>query len=462
MHCSTEAQHRFHPTLRLACLALAVGAFSGGCKPSGPASHRPAAVIVSGDTAGWITPCGCTYNQSGGLPRRASFLQQVREQSDVIYADVGGAASGTSDYQRVKFEAIIRGELAMDVAAHNIGASEAALGATYLRQLASHLGVPFVSANVRDEGGRLVDSPLRIVNAGGRRIALCGVLSPRFPAGAMRIDDPKAAVLSVIADSRRKYDSLIVLAYLPEEEMAQLAAALPEVDAIIGGPTGQSIQPRNAGPVLLASATNKGKFLVRLDAQNSSAKWSATVTEMNSVFADEPGQKQNIRAYLAALATQDFTAERSGLVQALPATRLANYRIAGDVTCRRCHEAEDQAANGSKHARAWEDLKSRGSHVDPDCQHCHTNAYGMPGGFDSAARTPSLSAVGCESCHGPSMAHVKDPKVRTPFLASGQCVRCHDRENSPNFEYARFWKQLQHGRTAATQPATATTGEVVP
>src|SRR3990172_11014673 len=31
-------------------------------------------LVVSGDTAGWIVPCGCASNQSGGLPRRGSFV----------------------------------------------------------------------------------------------------------------------------------------------------------------------------------------------------------------------------------------------------------------------------------------------------------------------------------------------------------------------------------------------------
>ena len=33
-------------------------------------SEQQLEIIVSGDTAGWITPCGCASNQSGGLSRR--------------------------------------------------------------------------------------------------------------------------------------------------------------------------------------------------------------------------------------------------------------------------------------------------------------------------------------------------------------------------------------------------------
>ena len=78
-------------------------------------------LVVSGDTAGWITPCGCASNQSGGLLRRGTYLANLGKTADVILADAGGAAGGTSDYHKVKFEAILAGERRMGLAAHNIG-----------------------------------------------------------------------------------------------------------------------------------------------------------------------------------------------------------------------------------------------------------------------------------------------------------------------------------------------------
>ena len=35
--------------------------------------------------------------------------------------------------------------------------------------------------------------------------------------------------------------------------------------------------------------------------------------------------------------------------------------------------------------------------------------------------------------------------MRTPFAARDQCVRCHDRENSPEFEFAAYWKKTVKG-----------------
>ena len=133
-------------------------------------------VVVSGDTAGWIVPCGCTTNQSGGLPRRATFVHELAREHDVLLLDAGGAPGGTSPYQRVKFEAILAGEAKLDVAAHNVGATEAALGADELRRLAT--STPFLSTNLRDADGKSIAETMRIVTRQGRRFAIVGVLSP--------------------------------------------------------------------------------------------------------------------------------------------------------------------------------------------------------------------------------------------------------------------------------------------
>src|SRR3989442_11936309 len=154
--------------IALACVLLLLASVAWRMWPRavGKASGTPARpihLLVAGDTAGWIIPCGCTSNQSGGLLRRGTFVQQVRERAELIVIDAGGAPAGTAPYQRLKFEAILQGERAMGVAAHNIGGPEAALGVDYLRDVVRRLEVPLVSANLRDATGVLVAAALRTV-----------------------------------------------------------------------------------------------------------------------------------------------------------------------------------------------------------------------------------------------------------------------------------------------------------
>jgi hypothetical protein len=417
-----------------------------------PAADKSVALVVSGDTAGWITPCGCASNQSGGLLRRGSYLRSLRSSAPAIYVDAGGASGGTSDYHKVKFEAILAGEVLMGIAAHNIGRSEAAMGAEYLRHAARQSGVPFVSANARDRDGKPLFDAARIVEAGTRRIAIVGVLDPAHASGDISVDDPRRAISTALAGMSGKYDSLIVLGYGDEAMLEELAASLPEADAIIGGPTGQAVAPRRVGPALLASATNKGKFLVQL---RHASNWSAKVVEMNNDFIDDPAQLDNLRKYLARLEQVDFRADQTGLAAPMPPNMPADYRIAGSASCMECHKTDDKLWHDSKHSHAIDVLRERGFHADPFCLSCHTTGYGLAGGFVSLKTSPQLTGVGCENCHGPSQAHVNDPKLKTPFAAADQCVRCHDHENSPKFVYSEYWKKIEHGQEKGVMPQAA-------
>lgn len=141
---------------------------------------------------------------------------------------------------------------------------------------------------------------------------------------------------------------------------------------------------------------------------------------------------------------------------ALPAT----FTTAGSEACRKCHEADWNVWQHSKHAEAWKSLEAKGAQVDPDCQRCHTTNYGLPGGFGGLRQSTATVNVGCESCHGPSAQHSADPKMPTAYFgqAKNHCTGCHDHENSPAFAYEKYWLRIAHGkdRQSNKSPAIAT------
>jgi hypothetical protein len=433
-------------------VGLAIVLLAGvGCDRSGAGGNgKKLVVVVSGDTAGWLMPCGCTSNQSGGLLRRGTYLADVSKEADALYLDAGGAPDGASPYHWAKFESILAGEKLMGIAAHNLGKSELAFGPEALRDLAKRTGVPLISANTTDAAGQAIAPACVERTIGGRRVLIVGVVSPRYATAGIKISEPRQAVLTALgAEAKKGERSIIVLAYLTEDELNALAASLPEADAVIGGPTGQAIAPHAVGPTLVGAATNKGKFLVRLDVPAASgAAWSGSVVELGPSYADASNQKQNVTEYLDRLTKQNFSAAESGLVDVLPAGTPADYRIAGSASCASCHEADQKTWASSKHSHAFETLKDKGFHVDPYCQSCHTTGYGLPGGFERLSNGAERFGVGCENCHGPSTAHVRNPKQRTTWTATDQCVRCHDHENSPKFEYAGYWARIAHGKNA--------------
>jgi len=435
--------------LLLAGGALMVGC--EGCRDGEKAGSLLPAVVVSGDTEGWIVPCGCASKQFGGLPRRATYVKDMLRKGRVLLVDAGGAAAGTSAYDRAKFEAIARGEVVMGVAAHNIGASEAAMVPDALRDVARRIGLPLVSANVRDRQGKLLGEAVRVVEIGGRRVAVVGVLDPRYATDEIEVGPPQAAVLDALAtiENDEPCDAVVVLAYLPEESLRALAEMLPEVDLVVGGPTGQPIQPTRVGPVLLASATNKGKFLAAFapDANVGESRFTGRIVELDESFVDDGAQLANLKRFYEELGRRDFRPEETSFAVALPKTMPPGFAVAGPKRCAECHEEEYAVWRESKHRHAWDTLKEKGAHVNPDCQRCHVTGYGMPGGFESLAQGDTRVDVACESCHGPSLAHCEDETVHTAYYGQqkNHCESCHDRENSPEFSFETYWPKMRHG-----------------
>ena len=408
--------------------------------------------LISADTAGWIQPCGCTTKQSGGLPRRGSMAKKMREQKPTIVLDCGGAAAGVSDYHQLKLESIMAGEAAMDLVAHNLGGSEAAFGNDVVQQIIDKQIVPLFSTNVCDSLGQSIGEPVQWVSAGGNRIAVLGVMDPKFKGDHFQVLPPKQSILNAIDTLEEKPDAILVLAYLPRPALMELAKALPEVDAIIGGPTGQTISPTRVGAVLVASSTNKGKFLVQLDYDPKLAqRFEAKVVELDESWADDADQIENLKTYHERLAGKDFESPTTGVKKSIAVVMDSKDHFVGNSKCQTCHTADCQHYTSTKHSVAWETLENKFSHVDPYCQQCHTTGYGSKVGFVSIKQSPNLFDVGCESCHGPSSRHCEKPTIRTVYDARDQCLQCHDRENSPLFNYELYWPKILHGLQKVTE-----------
>ena len=435
--------------------SIVIGVACAGCEKKQQASEEdgdiqektPVSFLISADTAGWIEPCGCTTKQSGGLPRRGTMVKSMREKQTTVVLDCGGAAAGVSDYHQLKLESIMAGEAAMGLVAHNVGGSEAAFGGQTLQQLVDQQIVPLFSTNVCDASGKPIGDQVQWVSAGGNRIAVLGVMDPKFKGDQLQVLPPQQAILNAIEAFVEKPDAIIVLAYLPRPALMKLAKLLPEVDVIVGGPTGQTISPTRVGAVLVTSSTNKGKFLVQLDYDpDRGQRFEAKVVELDESWTDDVDQRKNLDAYHERLAGKDFESPFTGVKKSVATAMDSKDQFVGNAKCQACHVGDCQHYTSTKHSVAWETLENKFSHVDPYCQQCHTTGYGSEVGFVSIQKSPDLFDVGCESCHGPSSRHCEKPTIKTVYDARDQCLQCHDRENSPLFKYELYWPKILHGQ----------------
>lgn len=436
--------------LKARALAVLTMAIFLGCSRQ----SKPLAVFVSGDTQGWITPCGCAANQSGGLARRETLLRASRQNNEVLYLDAGGSAIGANEYQTTRLNYLLAGLKHCGLDAHNIGGPETTFSPNQLREIAKQTSVNWLSSNLTDRDGKTVGANCLQFNRGGLTISVAGVVDPELVQNeSWQATQPTQAVLSVFKN--RGADVRIVLAYVDEAKLQQLAESLPEVDYVIGGPTGHALNPRKNGSVTIASATNKGKFLAKLELKKTDSGYqqtSASIVEVKSTLAESPEQLANLSSYYVQLKAKDYRAAEAGYID-LSVAAPQEQKIAGSKSCAKCHAEDDSVWVHSKHSHAWEPLITRGANFDPYCQQCHTTGYGQPQGFENVQHSIKLTGVGCENCHGPSQTHVDNPKKKTPYLAKQQCVRCHDHENSPTFEFNAYWAKVIHAGKATAAPS---------
>jgi len=387
-------------------LILTGGMAACGGDSAAPPPARPAPrtlqVVLSGDTRGFLVPCGCTSKQYGGLPRRATYLEGL-PAGETLYVDAGGSLHRAFDYDRMKGEHLWRGLSLMKIAAANLGASEIALGPVALRKGAST--IPFLSTNVAaDDGGPSIAAAEIRTTVSGAKVILLGICSKKFsPGPGLRQSDPLEALRSPVTRPRGEADLLLLLAHAQEEELHALARAFPELDGILATGPSQPIAPRLVkGRTVLAGASNKGKFLATVPwvPSGTPVRWTpgeGKLVELSESYADHPAQARIVKEFQQALRDAALPPEKTGesvsLLEGLP----GDYRYAGSEACASCHTPESTVWKGSKHAQGLATLRSKEFEADPYCLRCHTTGYGGPGGFRSAASTAALVGIGCES-----------------------------------------------------------------
>ena len=85
------------------------------------------AIVLSGQTHGYINPCGCSRPQNGGLERRYNFIESLKAKGwDVVGIDLGEMVENTGIHEQnmLKYELSVKALRAMNYRALGIGRSE--------------------------------------------------------------------------------------------------------------------------------------------------------------------------------------------------------------------------------------------------------------------------------------------------------------------------------------------------
>jgi hypothetical protein len=322
----------------------------------------------------------------------------------------------------------------------------------------------FVSANIRARDRRHGNPrPFLIKELAGERLkdrrlrlGIVGVSEKGTASeSAFVIEDPLVAARRVIAQVRPQVDLLLVMAYLQPPMIDRLVRENPHIDIVladVGRP--QVFEPRWVGKTFVAYTYYQTKMLGELrlyrDARTGAVRYSHRAVELDRVIPDDPSTERlraQARKEIAAvqeLIVRELLGERRRQAAARPGRALTPTYV-GSHACQSCHQAAYQVWARSGHAHAYTTLQRVKRENDPQCVICHVTGWGDPSGFVSAAATPGLRDVHCESCHGPASEHITHPaRGFGPVAMPAGCVTCHTRENSPDFELVSYWAKIKH------------------
>ncbi len=445
------------------------------------------ALLITGRQDGYIEPCGCAGldRMMGGMGRRHSLFRLLREKKgwDIAGLDVGGISKGFGSQATLKFQTMLNAMQVMKYDAITLGASELKLPVGDIVAEVVN-GEAFFSANVGLLGapGELV-ARVRILEVGETKIGVTGVLGAGYQKALqgddIQLSDAKTAIKEVLPELKEKADYLVLLAHASVEESKELARAFPDFHLIVtaGGPATPpekpEVLPSGAG---LIEVGEKGMYAIVLAYFPGDTKpLRYQRVPLDSRFAASPDMKNLMNLYQGVLKETGFTGLGIPVGDMAPTHPAAD--LAGDFTgskkCGVCHEVAYKKWKKSGHAHAYATLEKADPprNFDPECISCHTvgwhptQYFPYRGGFEEPTKTPHLTDVGCESCHGPGSAHTaaettaNDTALQQKLAhamritiaesqdhASGKqhCRSCHDLDNSPGFDFQTYWPKIVH------------------
>ncbi|MEM7305519.1 MAG: 5'-nucleotidase C-terminal domain-containing protein [Planctomycetota bacterium] len=250
----------------------------GAVRPDGPL-HL--VVLHTNDVHGQLLPRthgrGDERYEQGGLPRLAARVEEIRATlgpgQELLLVDGGDWFQGTPEGGIEQGEAFVQllAETGFDAMA--VGNHEFDHGVPRLVELLDAVQPPAVMANVYDRGERVPwAAPYRIVERGGLRIALVGLVAEETPmithpdARGLEFRDPADELAGLWDELEAEADLVIALTHIGVTHDRQLAEAIAELPLIVGGHSHTRLpEGVREGDTLIVQTGSKAQQLGRVD-----------------------------------------------------------------------------------------------------------------------------------------------------------------------------------------------------
>jgi hypothetical protein len=439
-----------------------------------PKGQKPdAAIVLSGQSFGYLQPCGCSRPQFGGLERRAWFINTLREKGwPVVGFDLGDLYQPKSLVEaqaKLKYKVMMQGLRDMGYIAVGVGKTDIEAGldnllGEYTLQkeqppfvLAGNLmGVSNGKPEPREKrfpappgSARPMVGLAEVADVAGTPVGVVGVIGASLAAELEKLDPsitfPKNAAgqvnnqpvlrsaLAALQAHPLKPQLNVLLYQGTSEEAKALARDFPQFQVILC----QADDPEppqfpahaNDGKTLVVQVGHKGRYVGVVGAFKKPGggfdlKYQLVPLGEGYITegSEEAARKANpilplFESYAEQVRDRKFLQKvPKGPHPAQVQEPKLNLSYIGSERCQNCHAAEFTKWSDTKHSHAMEALEKVAKrpglrYFDGECVQCHVVGLLYKTGYEDQKSTPQLAHVGCESCHGPGSGHAADPKA---------------------------------------------------
>jgi hypothetical protein len=407
-------------------------------------------IFFSGDQNGEVASCGCPKEDYGGVTHRAAFLDTLRTAGWELLTVDGGDLSPFEELNlqgKLKVEALTRSMATMDYDAITLGEHDLKPGADWVGQIVDWLEQPVLATNYDLSDGR--SERARMVDVRGKKVGLLAFLDPELTETMdwLKVEpweDQGAHVESVSKNA----NVVVALVHTANEiQVNRLIELFPAIDLVLPAHEGRYPGPiEKIGNSFIVGSAGRGRYLARVEVTFGPDKKPSKMESAYLPVVEGWGR----RAWTDTLLTHYYADMRilvksaAFKTEALGALEEPDVEFVGNETCMSCHASQGVQWETTDHAGARMTLVAAEQDHDPECQQCHTTGFGFRTGFATAEATPEMWNVGCENCHGGGAVHVDDPEQPYGAVSQDLCIACHDKDNSPDFDYRTFLPRVVH------------------
>ncbi|MEE9166711.1 MAG: multiheme c-type cytochrome [Candidatus Neomarinimicrobiota bacterium] len=406
-------------------------------------------ILYTNNTNGALENCLCPGKSYGSLEKRVLYIREwLEEHPNTVLLDAGDFLSATRNtlkdsmafrvYELIPYDAV------------GLGDQEFFRGVNFLSGLMETSDLSFVSTNLAKPNLPRISRELTVTR-GGMTLGILSVMDPEifrfYPQHVTEAVDitPYGEILQDrVTGLRDRVDLLVVLSHLGIDKDRELATSVSGIDIIIGGHT-QTIleEPEKLGNTLIVQAGKDGYFVGQLelvfDERKNLESYEGVLVPMDIGLPNDSTAVAMIVEYNRLIRIR--SGSRVERISPIPVSFLAT----SSELCGTCHASELEHWLTTPHASSFQVLKGEHKEKSPDCLVCHTTGFGRDDGYLNYNITAELKNVNCTECHWMPVTHLKEPDhYPSGSIEEVQCIRCHDQENSPLFEFAAFVSKLTH------------------